>query len=715
MDILLMQSYLASGLYDLISPDGYITKYEKINSTTAIATICIKNISPAFKGFSIDIPQISFNLKSTLAQLGLNGIGTEYLLNEKTRSAEVRIILTTHSKLAELLLDNLFIGSYIGKLFAADDRRRVRNPDYLLRMFNRNDRFGRPLLYLGDPLNSDNLILEKKEDSTIAFLTLLNGTLTYETPTEGFIPTLGKALQSTNFHLRTLLQLLQKWNPNSSKILQDNEILLVKTQPLHIRTVFGRVCQKLLPEGFHHTSANILEPDTKDSGDVYELFGSSKTELKTIPLEFFTLEPHREHIFFSDRDQLQSRLENKEALFHAFETTAAPSHHKASTFVVKGEQLLQLQPKDWITKDPGFYEFPGVIYHAERQSFLVQKYIEQQPAYPFLRAMETGLITSQGVLFSRFLPSPLMKKILLGEQVHNCLKGIYFERPSHSSGDYFSNEDRAMLHDLAQFAIPVYWADRKSNTILQYVPKPRTDSGMFTPLSQVDDFLQATSFGIYGSNLLSGNLESELLILFNELEKLRHTVDHPLFNKGTPIAVITGGGPGVMEIGNKVAKTLNLLSCANIVDFRNKEQSVVREQEQNPYIDIKMTYRLDRLVERQAEFYLDFPIFLKGGIGTDFEYSLEEVRRKVGSISITPIILFGDPEYWKQKITPRFQCNLASGTIAGSEWVSNCFYCVQSAKQALKIYTSFFTGNLKIGKNGPVYPDGFAYIKEGSA
>ena len=43
----------------------------------------------------------------------------------------------------------------------------------------------------------------------------------------------------------------------------------------------------------------------------------------------------------------------------------------------------------------------------------------------------------------------------------------------------------------------------------------------------------------------------------------------------------------------------------------------------NPYIDAKVTYRLDRLVERQAEFHLDFPIFLMGGIGADFEYSLE--------------------------------------------------------------------------------------------
>ena len=166
-----------------------------------------------------------------------------------------------------------------------------------------------------------------------------------------------------------------------------------------------------------------------------------------------------------------------------------------------------------------------------------------------------------------------------------------------------------------------------------------------------------------------------------------------------------------METGNKVAKALDLLSCANIVDFSNKGSAVVNEQLQNPYVDIKMTYHLDRLIERQAEFYLDFPIFLEGGIGTDFEYSLEELRRKVGVASANPVLLFGSPEYWKSKITKRFQCNLSSGTIAGSEWVSNCFFCVQNAKQGLDIYKKFLNNNLVIGPDGPVYEEGFFTVK----
>ena len=704
-----MESYILAHHYDLVTPDGMVTKMHRSSPELLNVEIRIENISPAFVGFQINPIHITFNVKSTLAQLGLNAILLEIELDEKNALAIAKVQLHAYGKIALALFDCILQGSYIGKLFAADPRRKVRDPDYLMRMFARSDRQGRPLLSLGGPKGRDELLLEKIEGRTVAFLPLQNGILSYdEKAILGLLPTLSKALINPSFRLRTLIQLDQIWVPDAKRQVQKDQVLLVRTAPLHVRTVFGKVVNEFLPQGITHTTADVLEPDTTASGDVYELFGSSSKDLSVIPIEFYTLEPHREHVFFTDRDQLQNCIEDSSKLFQAFET-APDMPHRAAVFVVKGEQLLNLKPKDWIIREPHKTPFPG-LFHPFEQAVLVQNYIEQQPCYLFLKHIEEGLITSQGILLTRYFPSPLMKRMLLSSSIQRCLKGIFFKYPSLTYGNFFSHEDRSLLLDLASFGIPVYWVDETTRKVLVYTPKPGKDSGMFVPEPLVDTFVRSTTFGIYGSTLVTGAFEEELTALLKGVIQMRSLVNHPLLNANTPIALVTGGGPGIMEVGNRVAERIGILSCANIVDFRNSSNLNIQEQAQNSYIEAKMTYRLDHLVERQAEFHLDFPIILPGGFGTDFEQCLEEVRRKVGSIVPTPVLLFGDPHFWQQKITPRFQANLKLGTIKGSEWVSNCFYCIQNAAQGVKIYEQYFSGTLPIGLEYPVIPDGFVIM-----
>lgn len=700
-----MESYLVREHYDLVTPDGRIIQITPVDDRRKLATVLIEGISPAFIGYEIDQKLIFFNLKSTLAQLGLNGIGKEFHFDRKERKAEVKVELEAIGSLGKAMLELLGVGAYIGKLFAADDRRKVRDPDYLMRMFGRADRLGRPLLSLGGLEGSGALILEKIDGRTVAFISLRDGVMKYGPAVFGFLPTLAKALCKNMSHTRQLLHLHQKWEAGFSRTLPRDDILLVKTAPLHIRTVYAHVIDHFLPQGIYHTTANFLQPDTTASGDIYELFGTSHQIIDDIPLEFFTLEPHREHIFFADRDQLIASLEDSEAVFRAFATAPEPKL-LASVFLVKGTQMKDLKAKDWIVREPIKHDFPGLS-HPARQAQVVEKYIEHQPAYPFLKAIEEGLITSQGVLLTRHFPTPLLKRMFLNDLIQRCLKRIYFQFPSQSHDGFFSHEDRAMLVDLAKFGIPVFWVDSFTKKILQYVLKPEKEAGLFVPLALVETFRKATFFGVYGSNLQEGNFEIELTKLLEGILQMRSEVKHPLLNQDTPLALLTGGGPGVMEVGNRVAKKVGILSCANIVDFRAADKAVINEQKQNPHIDAKMTYRLDRLVERQAEFYLDIAIILPGGIGTDFEYTLEEVRRKTGGALPNPILLFGDAEYWKRKVSSRFRLNQETGSIKGSEWVSNCFYCIQTAEQGLKILKSFFEGRLAIGKEGPVYENGF--------
>jgi uncharacterized protein (TIGR00730 family) len=105
-------------------------------------------------------------------------------------------------------------------------------------------------------------------------------------------------------------------------------------------------------------------------------------------------------------------------------------------------------------------------------------------------------------------------------------------------------------------------------------------------------------------------------------------------------AVVTGGGPGVMEAANRGCKEAGGLSVGfNIV--------LPHEQGLNPYCDIGLTfdhfYARKVMFVKAAEGFVIFP----GGFGTQDELWESLTLIQTGKIGEFPVVLF-DSDYWDE-------------------------------------------------------------------
>ena len=339
-----------------------------------------------------------------------------------------------------------------------------------------------------------------------------------------------------------------------------------------------------------------------------------------------------------------------------------------------------------------------------RHHALLEQFIHDQPETAILESLLSNEINSEGVLFVTYLPSFFLRGLFFQKAIRKKVKRIYFMNPSKKTPGYFSHADRSFLLDLNAHGIEVYWYDKSLSKLLQFCERVLDYTGIFLPPNRIEEYHKALTIGIYGSSCVSKDIEGDIKEILLGLEALKTHCTHPLLNPQRTLALSTGGGPGVMGIANKVAYDLKILSLAHLCNFSFEPM--------NPHIDGKMTYRIERMIERQAEFLVKLPIFFIGGYGTDLELALEIVGRQVGSYEITPILLFGDVYYWEQKITSRFTLNHQSGTLRAGEYLSNCLIQISSGSEAVEVYRHYFGERLQLGHKGRVYPRGFRLFKE---
>jgi uncharacterized protein (TIGR00730 family) len=107
-------------------------------------------------------------------------------------------------------------------------------------------------------------------------------------------------------------------------------------------------------------------------------------------------------------------------------------------------------------------------------------------------------------------------------------------------------------------------------------------------------------------------------------------------------AVVTGGGPGVMEAANRGAQEAGGMSVGfNIV--------LPHEQGSNPYLDISYTFEHFYVRKvcfvKPSEGFVIFP----GGYGTMDELFEALVLIQTGKVSHFPVVLFGS-DHWREML-----------------------------------------------------------------
>jgi len=112
----------------------------------------------------------------------------------------------------------------------------------------------------------------------------------------------------------------------------------------------------------------------------------------------------------------------------------------------------------------------------------------------------------------------------------------------------------------------------------------------------------------------------------------------------TPIFVATGGGPGIMEAGNRGAFEVGGPSIGlNIV--------LPREEEPNPYITPELCFRFHYFALRKMHFLIRSIalVCFPGGFGTLDELFEVLTLQQTGKIRRRPILLFGR-DFWSRLI-----------------------------------------------------------------
>jgi len=124
-------------------------------------------------------------------------------------------------------------------------------------------------------------------------------------------------------------------------------------------------------------------------------------------------------------------------------------------------------------------------------------------------------------------------------------------------------------------------------------------------------------------------------------------------------AVVTGGGPGVMEAANRGCREGGGLSVGFAIELPDEEGT-------NPYVDLSLTfdhfYARKTMFVKAAEGFCVFP----GGFGTADELFESLTLIQTGKVLHFPVVLLGEA-YWTPLLEWVRRCALADGMVSAED------------------------------------------------
>jgi uncharacterized protein (TIGR00730 family) len=145
-------------------------------------------------------------------------------------------------------------------------------------------------------------------------------------------------------------------------------------------------------------------------------------------------------------------------------------------------------------------------------------------------------------------------------------------------------------------------------------------------------------------------------------------------------AVVTGGGPGVMEAANRGAREAGGLSVGFNINLPH-------EQGMNPYVELGLTfkhfYARKTMFVKAAEGFVIFP----GGFGTMDELYESLTLIQTGKIGYFPVVLL-DSDYWEEMLDFLRAEMLEEGLISPADL--ELLYVTDSPGEAVELVVSSY-------------------------